>query len=425
MKVRIFLLTTLIGAATCARAGTPAYVQCGTYDSYLLLYRSLEKFEELGKLRCSEKVEILARTPGYYQVRAEDGRIGWVLDADISLTPPPPHHPFTFGMIEPPKPAPVPVAKRQEPSGTLTNDDVIAAHKNPAALAVLVDKIKTTPSDFDTSPLAIRQLRSAEVPDKVILAMLAVPSVSSEPPMDPETTMALKVPTNTAMDFRVTRDVPSDGIQVGDVVELTADEDLVIHGQLIVEKGAQAKARVMGVRPPGSLSRPGEVAWFMQDISTVQGEVVPAIFSTKQPGKMHTKVLDGYPFFLSDFDKGEPAIHATKIKIRAVLVAGTILRIPQHEVPGSPLLQAKAQVEAPATKTAASAAATEAPSPVPAGGASTTAPTMAPEATASSAESASTTAVTPTAAPVPAAAHDKPAADPPPAAQSFTEPPSK
>lgn len=426
MKARILGVLLFLGAATCAQAGTPGYVQCGTYDSYLLLYRSLDKFEELGKLRCSEKVEILGHVPGYYEVRVADGRTGWVLDADISTTLPPPHHAFTFGMTEPPKPAPVPVAAKQEATpGALTNEDVIALHGNPAAMAVMVDKMKTTPCDFDTSPLALRRLRSAQVPDKVILAMLAAPVATGGRLDDAATIVAVTIPANTGIDLRVTRDVPGDGLQDGSVIELTADEDLVIHGQLIIVKGATARARVLGIRAAGSMTHPGQIAWFLQDIAMARGGAVPAIFAAKQTGKFHPKILDGYPFFLSSFNKGELAVHAGRSDIRAILVAGTVLQIPQPRTSGGPEMTAKEQTPTngpredvakqaelkPVSATAATPVAASAPVPTPA----------ATEAAAPAAPAAPA----PTATTAPAAAHESAPADPPAAAQPFTEPPSK
>jgi hypothetical protein len=423
MKLRILGLTLILAAATCVRAGTPAYVQCGTYDSYLLLYRSLDKFEELGKLRCSEKIEILAHVPGFYQVRVEDGRVGWVIDTDVSTTPPPPHHAFTFGMTEAPKPAAVPVAaKRDVPAGALTNEDIIALHGNAAALAVMLDKMKSTPCDFDTSPLAIRRLRSAQVPDKVILAMLATPVASEERPEEAATTLAVRIPVDTGIELHVKHDVPGDGLLDGAVIDLTADEDLVVHGQLIVVKGATARARVLGLRAPGSMTHPGQVAWFLQDIATVQGGFVPAIFAAKQTGKLHPKLLDGYPFFLSSFDKGEIAIRAAHSEVRAVLVAGTVLQIPQRPTAGGPEMTAKEQTQAVAPKEETAKPAELKPVAVTAASASpsvTAAPSPVTEAAATppAAPSPTTTA--------PAAAHQDATADPPAAAQSFAEPPSK
>src|ERR1700744_6376756 len=88
----LFTLALLIFAsalcATSARAGNPpGYAYCGTYGSYILLYRSNDNLEELGKLRCGEKVEILSRYFDHVQVRAADGRVGWVNWSELSSAP--------------------------------------------------------------------------------------------------------------------------------------------------------------------------------------------------------------------------------------------------------------------------------------------------------------------------------------------------
>src|SRR5450631_3850607 len=94
MKARISVLilallaTGLLNAAS-TPAGTTGYAYCGTYGSYVLLYKSNDQFEELGKLRCGEKVEVLNRWFEYLQVRALDGRVGWVRSAEISNAPAP------------------------------------------------------------------------------------------------------------------------------------------------------------------------------------------------------------------------------------------------------------------------------------------------------------------------------------------------
>ncbi len=66
MKVRlgilaIAILTSALGARSARAGNPPGYAYCGTYGSYVLLYRSNDNFEELGKLRCGEKVEVLSR----------------------------------------------------------------------------------------------------------------------------------------------------------------------------------------------------------------------------------------------------------------------------------------------------------------------------------------------------------------------------
>ena len=72
---------------------------------------------------------------------------------------------------------------------TLTNDDVIALHKAGLSADVIVQKITTSTTAFDTGATALIGLKSAGVPDVVITAMLqAKPSTptsarpSSKPP---------------------------------------------------------------------------------------------------------------------------------------------------------------------------------------------------------------------------------------------------
>jgi hypothetical protein len=64
MKACVLIFCVLAAAATPARGDSASYAQCGTYDAYLLIYKSTEKFEELGKLRCGEKVEVVNRWGG-------------------------------------------------------------------------------------------------------------------------------------------------------------------------------------------------------------------------------------------------------------------------------------------------------------------------------------------------------------------------
>src|ERR1700722_20146985 len=89
----------LFGAS--ARAGNPpGYAYCGTSGSYVLLYSSNDSLEELGKLRCGEKVEVLSRYFDHVQVRTLDGRVGWVNWEQISNYPGAPPS-KNFGMTDP------------------------------------------------------------------------------------------------------------------------------------------------------------------------------------------------------------------------------------------------------------------------------------------------------------------------------------
>ncbi len=100
MKYFSLVIGVFFFVALPARANSAAYAHCGTYDSYILLYKSTQKFEELGKLRCGEKIEVVASNDDYTKVQTEDGRIGWVINSDLSASAPPPQEVYTFGMTE-------------------------------------------------------------------------------------------------------------------------------------------------------------------------------------------------------------------------------------------------------------------------------------------------------------------------------------
>ena len=59
--------------------------------------------------------------------------------------------------------------------GSLTNSDVVGLIKAGISGEVVIAKIKTAPSSFDTTPAALKELKGAGVPDDVILAMVQAP----------------------------------------------------------------------------------------------------------------------------------------------------------------------------------------------------------------------------------------------------------
>src|SRR5258708_5457699 len=65
-------------------------------------------------------------------------------------------------------------AQQQAPAATaeLANKDVLDMLKSGLATEIVVAKIKSSPGNFDTSTATLAELKSANVPDAVILAML-------------------------------------------------------------------------------------------------------------------------------------------------------------------------------------------------------------------------------------------------------------
>jgi hypothetical protein len=66
-------------------------------------------------------------------------------------------------------------------SKALTNADVVGMLSAGLSQEVVIAKIKTSASEFDTSPGTLALLKAAKVPDSVILAMIQVPISESHP----------------------------------------------------------------------------------------------------------------------------------------------------------------------------------------------------------------------------------------------------
>jgi S1-C subfamily serine protease len=63
---------------------------------------------------------------------------------------------------------------------SLTNADVVALVKAGLSVDIVVAKIQSSPANFDTSPAALQELKAANIPDPVILAMIQAASRKPE-----------------------------------------------------------------------------------------------------------------------------------------------------------------------------------------------------------------------------------------------------
>ena len=376
MKYSLLLVGILFGAPQPASANTAAYARCGTYDSYILLYKSVQKFEELGKLHCGEGLQITAQDGDYSQVQTSDGRLGWVPSSDLSATAPPPQSAFTFGWTEKAKPEPkldpkadpqpeaqpdaapaqpaappvdalAAVARPSESAPLLTDVNVMkmqGAHMNPDNI---VTRINASRCDFDTSPAALHRLKLSGVSDRIILAMMHAPAAFPAVPPDAAQSIEVRIPNQTAVQVAVSGDVSADNLQEGAVVEMVVVQPLTMDGVTVIPQGAEARARIMAVRR-SSLGSNGQVVWFMQDITAATGDHVPASFAAAQDAgaKLAIGKFSGYPFFLTDFHKGAPAIAASSDRY-TVLVDGNIpLRVARAANTEQPIAKSLAQPQA-------------------------------------------------------------------------------
>jgi hypothetical protein len=333
MKGRICVLVlallggALLGAGNAHATGT-GYAFCGTYASYVLMYKSNDNFEELGKLRCGEKVEILSRYFDFVQVRAQDGRVGWVHYAEVSNNAPGAAPPTNLGLTDQ-------SAKPQSPVvPPLNNANIVKMRMARLSADVIIAKIQSSKCEFDTTPPALQKLKLAGVPDKVILAMVETPSASAPPPVvkAPEF-VDVKIPGGTTVDVELSFVVSSDDATEGRVVLLTVAQDVAVDGVTVFQHGAEAHARVTTVKEPGFMGRPpGQVGWTMEYVTAVNGDQVQVNFYSKEAAENPMSSLMGSPGPSWEFKKGKPAVVPAKTKFQVVLrKSGATVRIPQSQ----------------------------------------------------------------------------------------------
>jgi hypothetical protein len=420
MKYSLLLMGILFIAPQSAPANTPAYAHCGTYDSYILLYRSIQKFEELGKLHCGESVAIIGRDGDFTQVQTTDGRLGWVPTSDLSTTAPPPQAVYTFGWTDTRKPepkpeqpvsqtpepapvrksiqtlaqttleapvatpaqttleAPVPtpaqttldapvatpeqtvvevpvptatptivqptveptvqtaeqpderpvVARASESAPLLTNVNIMKMQGARMSPDTIIARLNAARCDFDTSSAALHRLKLSGVSDRIILAMMHAPAAFPMLTPDGAPSIEVRIPNQTPVQVAVSSDVSPDNLQEGSVVEMTVVEPVTLSGVTVIPRGAEARARIMAVRR-SSMGSSGQVVWFMQDITAATGDRVPASFAGVQDAKAAIGKFAGYPFFLSEYRKGAPAIAASSDHYTSLVDGDIRLRIPR------------------------------------------------------------------------------------------------
>ncbi len=216
------------------------------------------------------------------------------------------------------KPAPVP-NQPQVASTALTNKDVIDMRRAGLTSDVVVAKIKSSETKFDTSPAALAELKAANVPEEVILAMVKGPANAAAP--NPDVLNAdgsVNVPDGTEVEIQLQTTASGEELKVGDFVDFTVVRPVQVNGWTIFEKDASARARITTAKRAGHWGKAGKLEWAMQDIMATDGARIPARFTQRHIGDskggtvavaaVATTVFLGPVGLLWGLKKGKPAI---------------------------------------------------------------------------------------------------------------------
>lgn len=175
----------------------------------------------------------------------------------------------------------------------LTNSDISSMLKAGLGPEIIVAKIKTSSCNFDTSPAALQELKTAGVPEDVILAMVQAPVAATKPPAGivPNSspgklseTVEVKVPDGTLFEIETRATVSSEEIEEGSVVDFAVVQPVQVNGIVVIERGASARARVIEAKKAGHWGRAGKISWTMQDVVAVDGSRIPSRFTKEAEG---------------------------------------------------------------------------------------------------------------------------------------------
>ena len=206
--------------------------------------------------------------------------------------------------------------KTQTPAApALTNKDVLDMMKAGLTADIIVAKIRSSETNFDTSPAALADLKAANVPENVMLAMVKpVPASTAATPADG----VVNVPDGTEVEIQLTNNASGEEMKVGDVVDFVVVGPINLNGVTIFEKGAGARARITTAKRAGHWGKAGKLEWAMQDVMATDGNRIPARFTQRHIGDskggtvavaaVATTVLLGPLGLLWGLKKGKPAI---------------------------------------------------------------------------------------------------------------------
>lgn len=230
-----------------------------------------------------------------------------------------------------------PAQQQTQPAAALGNKDVLDLVKAGLSSEVIVAKIKSSATSFDTSPASLQELKTSGVSDAIILAMVQAPSGGVAPPAEASLTgEPIKVADGTEVEVELVNNASGQELKVGDLVDFKVVHPVQVGGAVVFEKGASARARITTAKKAGHWGRAGKLEWAMQDIQSADGNRVPARFTqrsvgdskggTVAVGAVATTVLFPPAALLWGLKKGKPAIIAAGNRYKVFVHGDTTVR---------------------------------------------------------------------------------------------------
>jgi hypothetical protein len=157
------------------------------------------------------------------------------------------------------------------PDRLLTNRDVIEMVQSGLSPRAVILRIHDSPCKFDKSSEGLEALRTANVPYKVVLAMMQAPEV----PPAVKGRIPMDVPDSTPVKVALSESLDSETNKPGYVIYFKVLEDVRFRGLRVVAKGARARGRLLDSRDRSHLGEAAKLEWTMMDVEAVDGQRLP------------------------------------------------------------------------------------------------------------------------------------------------------
>ncbi|MDQ3180987.1 MAG: hypothetical protein M3Q33_10755, partial [Acidobacteriota bacterium] len=161
----------------------------------------------------------------------------------------------------------------------LTNQAVIDMVKAGLSAEIIIAKIKSSPSGFDTSSEALQTLKKAGVSDSIVLTMVKKESGLSEEivanaGLDSAITTEVKLPDGTEVKLVTIDEISSKKAIQDDPLTFKVAEDVKVNGKIVVAKDTIAKGIVTNAKKKSMMGRSGELSIRLESTQTVDGQKV-------------------------------------------------------------------------------------------------------------------------------------------------------
>jgi len=212
-SLKLLLAAVLFLLPGLATAQSLGKVACSRQDTYTYLYSSMTTLDVLKTLPCGEEVEIIGRYDGYFGVRTSKGEVGYIAQGGIFL------------LKDKPGPKAPQAAPAQQARPRMAYDEPAPPPPAPT---------NTIPAGFD-----------------------------------------LTLPNGTPIHLKLNKALSSEIAHVGDVVEFTVTEEILVDGLCVVPRGSAAVGIVSEAEPRKRLGHGGKLGVGINFVRLANNEKAP------------------------------------------------------------------------------------------------------------------------------------------------------